>query len=191
MKNFDELKNSLLYFHVSELKTLCKQLDLPVGGEKIMLVDRIVSYVINKKVIQPTKFPIKVCAKKGTIYGLTDQSLILYGNYKNDLKTRIFMKKLVGEHFHFTAYGIDWIKKRWASGNTPTYKQFALFWQNEYLKRKEQPASPKPEWAYINFVQSYLAKKPKSSRQELMIAWEQERQDKVKNAKLYFKMLAN
>jgi hypothetical protein len=59
--------------------------------------------------------------------------------------------------------------------NPPTYQEFADMWQAEYKRRKEIPATPKEEWAYINYVQQYLKKHPTSTRQNLTNAWEIER----------------
>ena len=101
---------------------------------------------------------------------------MLKGNYKNDLKTRLFFKKIIGEHFHFTAFGIDWLNERWMLGNPPTYQEFADMWEDEYRKRQKTPASAKEEWAYIRFVQGYLIHSPESSRDALNTAWENERQ---------------
>ncbi len=185
----DELKCALLYLHVSELKDTCAQLNISKAGEKKALIERIITYVNKKKVVPPNQFPTISHAQKGVIYPLTPKGLILYGNYKNDHKTRMFMKELVGEHFHFTSFGIDWIKEEWYLGSRPTYAEFAQFWQNEYIKRKEKPVAPKPEWAYINFIQSYLAKKPKSSNQELRREWELVRKENIKKAKTILEQL--
>lgn len=185
----DELKNALLYLNVSELKETCERLNIPKAGEKIVLIERIITYVKKKKIIPPNQFPTISHAQKGVVYPLIPKGLILYGNYKNDLKTRTFMKELVGDHFHFTSYGNDWIKEQWYSGSRPTYANFAQFWQNEYIKRKDKPVAAKPELAYINFIQSYLAKKPKSSNQELRREWELVRQQNIEKVKLILEQL--
>ncbi len=62
--------------------------------------------------------------------------MILKGSYKNDLKTRLFFKNIVGDHFHFTAFGIDWINEKWMEGNPPTYRDYATMWQSEVDRRK-------------------------------------------------------
>jgi len=92
---------------------------------------------------------------------------ILFGCYKNNEETRNFFKTLIGNHFHFTASGQDWIYERWTRGKPPTYAEFATFWQKEYEARKTKKRTPKQEWAYINFVQRYRKKEPKSSQQKL------------------------
>lgn len=179
----DELKSALLYLNVSELKETCERLNIPKTGEKIALIERIITYVKKKKVIPPNQFPTISHAQKGVVYPLTPKGLILYGDYKNDLKTKMFMKELVGEHFNFTSYGTESIKEQWYAGSRPTYANFAQYWQNEYIKRQEKQIPPKAEFAYINFVQSYLAKKPKSSNQELRREWELVREENVEKAK--------
>ena len=101
--------------------------------------------------------------------------MILKGSYKNDLKTRLFFKSIIGDHFHFTAFGIDWINARWFAGNPPTYQEFADMWITESEKRVLEGSVPKKEWAYINFTQKFIAQVPNASRQQLLYAWETER----------------
>ena len=107
---------------------------------------------------------------------LDKETLMLKGAYKNDLKTRLFFKQLIGEYFHFTAFGIDWLNDRWMEGKPPTYQEFAEMWHKEYEKRKKTPVPPKEEWAYINFVQNSLSISPTASQESINHAWECERQ---------------
>lgn len=170
------LKSSLNFFYVSELKSLCKELSLSSKGKKRELVYRIVLFVeTGEKSISP-KFPKVSCAKRGAVHELSENSLMLKGACKNDLKTRLFFKKLIGDYFHFTAFGIDWINDRWMEGNPPTYKEFSLMWKDEYERRKANPAFPKDEWAYIIFTKEYIKKFPGSSREDINASWEEERQ---------------
>lgn len=134
------------------------------------------------EILQPKKIPTISKAETGKKYPLKPDTLILYGAYKNDLTTRNFFKKLIGEHFHFTAFGQDWIAKRWQQGKPPTYSEFAKAWQKEYLKRKSSKANPKKEWAYLNFLQRFLTQHPNASKQQLALAWKKERNKQAKNA---------
>jgi hypothetical protein len=118
-------------------------------------------------------------AKKNQQYPLKPETLMLIGSYKNDAKTRAFFKQLIGPHFHFTSFGIDWINARWKAGNPPTYQEFADMWQYEYQKRKKQPVEPKKEWALINFMQCYAVEHPYASKEEAMKAWKIARAEKV------------
>jgi hypothetical protein len=137
------------------------------------------------KVVKVPPIPENSKAKKGIKYSLSAKSLILHGHYKNDLETRLFMKKLVGEHFHFTAFGIDWIHERWMAEDPPTYSEFADFWSEEMQARKERKAQPKQEWAYLSFIQKQLSDNPDMSRDKIMTLWEAERKKKSQIAKKY------
>ncbi|MEZ5315473.1 MAG: DUF6434 domain-containing protein [Chlamydiales bacterium] len=173
------LKNALHYMHMSELKELCQKLALPERGKKGEIIQRICCYLEDGTVLKQPQIPSASKAQKNTRYPLAPSTLILHGNYKNDEKTRKFMKSLVGNHFHFTAFGQDWIKNRWIEGNPPTYAEFAQFWQNEHLNRQQRKANPKQEWAYLNFMQKYSDKYPKASQKEITAAWERERGKQV------------
>jgi hypothetical protein len=95
---------------------------------------------------------------------------------KNNLST-------LGDHFHFTAFGIDWLEEKWTQGLPPTYLEYANMWQEEYQFRKANGATPKEEWAYINFVQRYLSANKKGTREEILQKWDIERnlhKDRIK-----------
>lgn len=102
--------------------------------------------------------------------------LMIKGAYKNDLKTRLFFKVLIGEYFHFTSFGIDWLNELWMEGRPPTYQEFSSMWKLEYQRRKENPVDPKAEWAYINYVQSFIKQFPDATQKDINHAWENERE---------------
>lgn len=173
------LRKSLLFLHVEELKNICLKLSLPDSGKKGPIIARIVHFLETGKIITLPKIPKTSCAQKGKLYPLHPQTLIVKDAYKNDLVTRNFFKHLIGDYFHFTAFGIDWINERWLEGNPPTYQEFAEMWKAEYARRKKEPVAPKEEWQYINFTQKYIAEHPNASRDEQLAAWERERQHNV------------
>ncbi len=174
----DSLFEDLHFLHVKELKSLCERFGLPALGKKEQLIKVIMGYVTTGEITEEKPLPAQSCVL-ATAPELKPKSFILFGAYKNDLKTRLFMKQLVGEHFHFTAYGIAWINDCWKQGKPPTYAEFATFWQEEYSRRLKTPAQPKKEWAYITFLQIYRAHNPKASKAEMLAAWKHERQKAV------------
>lgn len=173
--DFTQLWCSLYYLHVSELKNYCEEFDLSVKGKKITLISRIVHFLKTGERIDLPEYPSISVAKTKKNKELRPDAFMLKGAYKNDLKTRVFFKSLIGEHFHFTAFGIDWLEERWMQANPPTYQEFADMWQNEYALRKTKGSIPKEEWAYINFVKRYLINHPQASREEILMQWEIER----------------
>ena len=170
------LKEALYYLHISELNDWCEKLSLSAKGKKVELVFRIVNYIkTGKKSVVP-RYPEISCTKKGkTEQRLSPNRLMLKGAYKNDLKTRIFFKDLIGIHFHFTAFGIDWLEHRWMAALPPTYQEFATMWQSEYVARQKIPAMPKTEWAYITFVQKYLQQNSSATRDDILENWHTKR----------------
>jgi hypothetical protein len=167
---------------VVELRDTCKEMHLPSSGTKLSLIHRITHFLATGEVAKEEAIPEISKAKKVHCYPLHPDTLILYGNYKNDAATRAFMKTLVGEHFHFTASGIDWIKQRWHAGTPPSYQDFADFWQQQYHYNKQNKPVPKEEWAYINFTQSFLKHNPTASHKDIISAWKKERIVHVKKA---------
>jgi hypothetical protein len=176
LKKFEitQLRKSLMFLHVKELKKLSLHLSLIDKGNKKMIILRICHFLLTKEKLTTPKFPKKSCAQLGKEYIINTNQLMLKGAYKNDLKTRLFFKHLIGPHFHYTAFGIDWLNERWMDGNPPTYLEFADMWEEEYRKRKKSPAAPKEEWAYINFVKKFLINFPKASKVDINQAWQAE-----------------
>jgi len=178
-----ELCSALFYLNMRELKQICQHFDLPTQGEKITLIENIKLYITTGKIRKIQEIPPQSKAQSQTIYPLHPDTLILKGSFKNDLKTRIFLKKLIGQHFHYTAYGIDWIKNMWIQGTPPTYTQFASYWQSEYETRQKTKAPLKPEWAYLNFLDQYQKLHPTTSKLQAIAAWKIERVKQAQKVK--------
>ena len=174
------LKEALLFLHVAELRQLCMTQGVPSHGNKVTLIARIVHFISTGEIIKEPKIPTISKAKRGCDYPLEPSVLMLKGAYKNDLKTRLFFKQLIGEYFHFTAFGIDWLNERWLEGNPPTYQEFAIMWKAEYARRQKMGSTPKEEWAYINFTQNFIKVNPKASRVAIVESWEAERKRQIK-----------
>ncbi len=170
-----KLKPALLYLHVDELKNLCLELGIHDKGAKGMLITRILHFIKSGETITEPIVPGVSKAKRNVVYSLHPETLMLKGAYKNDLKTRLFFKQLIGEHFHFTAFGIDWLNDRWLKGEPPTYQEFAEMWKVEHTKRKQLGSTPKEEWAYINFAQNLVRVSPQATRDEIIYGWNIER----------------
>ena len=189
LTQLETLKSALLYLRMAQLRALCLQLQIPDRGLKLALIARILSYLTTGEIPKPQPIPAISKAKSGVIYPLSPETLILSGSYKNDLKTRLFMQKLVGPHFHFTAHGIDWLKARWQNGQPPTYQEFADYWQQIYLEHQKQKPVPKAEWAYINYVQALLAENPNLTKTEVTQRWLQKQAEQVLLVEQIIKML--
>lgn len=168
------LKEALNFLHVEELRGICVQLSLPTKGKKVPLITRIMHFLATDEIVIEPQMPRVSRAQRGHAYPLSPETPMLKGAYKNDLQTRLFFKQLIGEYFHFTAFGIDWLNERWMSGNPPTYQEFATMWQAEYARRKIHASQPKEEWAYINFTQNFVQENPDATREMINAAWEKE-----------------
>ena len=179
----NELDDALYYLNMTELRNIGLRFAVSPSGKKVMLIKRIMHFVRTGKELHVDHMPEQSKAKKGHDYPLRPETRIVYGSYRNDALTRAFFKQLIGPHFHFTAYGIDWINERWMQGNPPTYAEFATLWQTEHETRQKQQAVPKREWAYLSFLQRYQQHHPKDSKAQAIKAWNSYRQlqvDKVK-----------
>lgn len=174
--NDDEQKtlyDALHYMKMNELKDACILLNLPPKGKKTELMHRIITFIKDGIVTSNSEIPLSSRSKNYPPQKLMPASYMLYGSYKNDAASRDFFKKLIGSHFHFTAFGIDWLNDRWQSGLPPTYQEFADYWQKEMGRRKMHKVAPKDEWAFINFVQRMKKEEPFALQDDIMHAWKE------------------
>lgn len=177
-----DLFDALHYMNMQELKNICIDYELPIVSKKGNRIEYIMYYIKTGQILKMPAIPEVSKANPRKSYLLKPETLILKGSFKNDLKTRNFFKSLIGNYFHFTAFGVDWINERWLKGKPPTYSEFAKFWQKEYLYRKKCKANPKREWAYLSFIQRYQAQHPTASKKEITKQWEKVRSSRVKKA---------
>ncbi len=182
----DNQLKGLYYLSVGELKTVCMSLGLSKKGGKGDLIVRVIAFLKKGEKVETVPFPENSCFQPNVSYPLLPLTPILFGNYKNDLRTRRFLKSMIGPHFHFTASGQDWIKARWREGNPPTYAEFATFWKADFNKKQEGISELKPEWAYLTFVRDYIAAHPDAPKIEITNAWEKTR---AAEAKKIFELL--
>ncbi len=183
-KQKNELFDALNYMKIGEIKKFCNKHAISIQGKKGEILNRVKHFLTTGNILLPRAMPEISKAKKNNSYPLKSNTLILHGAYKNDLATRSFFKKLVGEHFHFTSFGQDWIAERWQQGKPPTYAEFANAWQKEYLNRKKSEANPKQEWAYLNFMRRFQKENPNASKKDISKMWEKTRKQQVAKAKL-------
>jgi hypothetical protein len=166
-----DLYEALHFCKMKELQHVCKVLALDHSGIKSELISRIMTFIETGEKLKKQVMPSVSLAKFHPSQPLSNNSLMLFGGYKNDLVTRNFFKSLIGQHFHYTAFGIDWLNERWHAGNPPTHQEFAQYWIDETEKRNHKKAQPKGEWAFIKFVQRIKNEHPEASRIEIMDAW--------------------
>jgi hypothetical protein len=166
-----QLFQALHYMKMAELKQSCSLLSIPDVGKKSELINRIMQYVQKGIILETPPIPAQSKSAHHPPQPLHPGALMLYGSYKNDAQTRAFFKTVVGPHFHFTAFGIDWLAHRWQEGDPPTYQEFARYWQEEYTRRKQDTPEPKKEWAYIRFLQRMQQENPHYPKGDLLSAW--------------------
>lgn len=179
-ESLQELHNDLYFLKMGELKKLCLLYELQPCSTKEAIIAQLYAFLGSGLKMESQPLPDQSRAKKGEFPSLARDSLMLKGAYKNDARTLAFFKELIGRHFHFTAYGIDWLNDRWKKGNPPTYADFARMWQEEYEKRKASPAPLKKEWALLTFLKNYKESRPMATKTEAILAWHVEREAAVK-----------
>lgn len=98
-KELSVLHDALHFMKMSELKRSCQILLLTYKGKKALLINRILTFIQSGRIVAIPQIPAKSKAKNYPIQPLSPTGRMLYGAYKNDLKTREFFKKLIGSYF--------------------------------------------------------------------------------------------
>jgi len=131
-KQKEKLKEALYFLKKEELSLILSKASQETMGCKQDLIDRVeglFSTVPQKE---------KQTAASSRLKSNTQNShLISPKTYTNGQKSRQIFLKLIGPHFKFTTYGMDWIKKQWALGKEPSYRDFAEYWQKEFQRRQD------------------------------------------------------
>lgn len=177
-----QFTESIYYLKVSELQEACGVLGLPASGAKGALIERVLNHVgiesESSRAIsagREARFP----KYRGP---LSPSSHILPGYFTNGSTTRARMKQLVGSHFSFTNYGMEWIREQWLSQRYPTFRQYADYWQTEYERRQNGGAFESlPTNARVLFFRDQ--KGSGMSKNELDAAWKTERERHVTTAR--------
>lgn len=176
------LRDALHYMKMAELRKASQLLSLSDKGKKAELIKRIELFIQTGAIEKLATIPPQSRAHHYPPQSLGASSLMLYGNYKNDLKTRTFFKKLIGPRFHFTAFGLDWLNDKWLQGKPPTYQEFANYWTEEKERRKNTKPQPKDEWMFIRYMQQMEKSELHAPKDHLIQNWKTLQAQKAQQA---------
>ena len=171
--NKKKILEGIYYFKIDELKLLCGELEISVVGKKQDLINHILSSLnlqddsINNGKDLKTKLP------KRHPKNANSETHIIPGEYTNGKKSRQIFKNLIGEHFSFTIYGMDWIKECWDNHIYPSYKDFAEYWSTEYQRRKAGGSFSGPK---TNRRVLFFRENKGLTKDQLEKAWKKERE---------------
>jgi|GEM_PF-1634711 hypothetical protein len=159
----EQVLHDLVYLNMQELRRLCDAYNIPYvilaersDGEIVKTKDvdrkgivlaRLRQFLSGGAAPTPTLFRRSVVsfAKRTRPPKASDKAL--YGQYKNgDREIERLMKRLTRGRFTFGAIAQETLRARWASGEAPTYAQFAQLWLAAVADHKR----PNPEWAYLS-----------------------------------------
>jgi hypothetical protein len=170
------LDESMLYLNISELNKITKHFKLPNLKRKNDLIENIITFVTTGTVSIQRPAQIKKPKNYVQHAELTPQTQMVQGIYKNGTKEREFLEKLIGNHFHFTVFGLEWLAEQWENDISPTYQEFADMWVREYMLYKSgMKQYHKQEWQYINFVKNFIAENPNATQKNILSEWKKHR----------------
>lgn len=174
-KNLTQLESSIYFLKVGELKKIIQILNLNFSGNKPNMIRRIIAWYENKEENFKTEKPVTQIISPIA----NPKTHLMKGIYKNNAESRTIFQSLIGPHFHFTVFGLDWLNQQWNLGISPTFQEFAKFWQEEFEKRKIKKAPLKDEWMFLRFQKEFKEKHPNATNREFQSAWHKIRQENL------------
>lgn len=181
-EEFNALSQAIYFLKVDELKAFAARAGIKPRQSKQGLIDALLAVVCGAPISDPGKqaFNPRSAKSKALAARFDSDHHIVPGVYRNNATYRARFKQMIGSHFTYTNYGMDWIKQQWQDGKCPTYEAFAKYWQDEFKRRKNSnDFASKPTLQRVNFFRKMKALK--LSKSELEHAWQAER---TKNAKV-------
>ena len=128
------LTEAIYFLKIDELKEIAGMLDVPPKGKKGDILNQIFAVFgiasDDFSVIDVFTLPAQHPSDASPATHIMPQ------HYTNGKAARALFKDLIGPHFTFTGYGMEWIKACWAADIYPSYEAFAEFWRNETERRK-------------------------------------------------------
>ena len=172
MDKKEQLLGAIYYMKIDELRFQHEILGLDGKGLKQVLIAKI----LNLLGIEHAEDK-KIRGKQNLFSGSSSHAsdVLLKGRYRNNRHYRSIFTDKIGPHFKFTAYGMEWIKKKWSDGIDPTVDEFCAYWQAEYERRAKGGDFKSP--TTLQRVKFFRAMKGKElSKAELEKQWKEKRE---------------
>ena len=133
-KNFiTTFKESIYFLKIEELKSVLTYFKLSTSGGKKDLIARIFNHldIHDADDSQVTRNLPSAHPENASV-----ETHIMPKHYTNGREYREKFELMIGSHFTFTSYGMEWIRDCWGNGIYPSYQDFADYWSKEYDRRK-------------------------------------------------------
>lgn len=176
MSNYEALETAIYFLKVPELKALIAEANLTGGSSKQAMINELLAFARGESYDHAQDKPqhtMRELKEMGKQYD--PEQYIVPGVYTNSSHYRARFQEMIGSHFSYTVYGMDWIKAQWQSGSCPTFESFAVYWQQEYERRQQTDDFKSPRTLQrVNFFRKM--KGQNLSKTALEKAWYDERQ---------------
>lgn len=148
IKSFEEFQK--YYWYLEELKTICRAMNIPSGGGKLELQDRIKKYLNGEKIET-----VKTARTKKTDSPYTPETKVIESGFTFGKKAKEFFVAQTGkENFHFTADMVASVKKAKEVNDTGFSLQDLL---DIYYNKKSYAKYDKSVCQWNQFVKDFYA----------------------------------
>lgn len=131
--NINPLHFKQFYWEKIELIAFCREHSISTQGAKFDLAKRIEEFLTSGKKERPCVKKVGKGKWDSEKEPLTRSTIVV--NYKSDPVTRAFFQQEIGQHFHFKADVLTWIKTKLQAFEALTYGDIINEWEkNEQLK---------------------------------------------------------
>ena len=156
------------YWMKAELVAFCRKIGISGSGGKIEIAGRIEKYLKGGKI--ETKKIGKGGKKREGIQRIPESiNELIPDNYSSSQLFREYFESIIGQHFHFTAYMMQYIKDHLGI----TFKEYVDEWQAEHERRKNKNYKPKimKSCEYNQYTRDFFKDNPDKTRKEAIRHW--------------------
>jgi len=158
------------YWYKKELIKFCSQHGLKTTGGKIELAARIEHFLKTGEHL-PEKAPTKKkIHKKNSVQKLPqDINEPIPENYTSSTLYRKYFESIIGPHFHYTVYMMNYMKKHPGI----TFKKYVDEWIAEHERRKNKNYKPpiQKSCEYNQYTRDFFTNNPDRKRDEAIACW--------------------
>ena len=164
-KNISDTEFKNWYWYKDELVDFCRLHKLLTTGRKHDLAKRITYFLKTGKPHKETKTK-KINSKQILPSSVSDP---IPGNYTSSELYRKYFKSKIGNHFHFTAYMMKYIK----SNPDITFHEYIEEWKKEHKRKKDKNYKPSimKSCEYNQYIRDFFSNNKKHSLKNAIKCW--------------------
>lgn len=166
-KKLDSKRFRDFYYLKEELVDFCRKNNLPVGGGKVELTDRI-AYFLDTGEIRPAS----AVKKKAAVVSNIDEDTKIEADFVCSERHRAFFKEHIGSSFSFRVAFQKWLK----SNAGKTYKEAISAYNQILADQKKGRTKIDKQFEYNTYIRDFFADNRGKTLEDAIRCWKYKKQ---------------